>query len=73
MSKTTTVEQPEQHLYSKEDATRRLGGISLATINKHIRRGNLKMTKIGTRAFISHTELNRISKEGLPSLGNGNE
>ena len=68
MSKTTTVDQPEQHLYSKPDAARRLGNISIATIDKHISRGNIIVTKIGRRAFLSHQELNRISKEGLPGL-----
>lgn len=73
MTKATTVEQPEQHLYSKQDAARRLGGVSIATIDKHISKGAIKTTKIGRRTFLSHAELNRISKEGLPSLGNGNE
>ncbi len=72
-SKTTTVEQPEQHLYSKPDAARRLGGVSIALIDKHIARGTVKATKIGRRTFLSHAELNRISKEGLPGLGNGND
>lgn len=69
-SKNTTVEQPEQHLYSKPDAARRLGNISIATIDKHIARGSVQVTKIGRRTFLSHGELNRISREGLPSLGN---
>jgi len=73
MGKTTTEQSGEQHLYSKEEAAKRLGNISMATIDKHIRRGNLRVTKIGRRPFLSHTELNRISREGLPSLGNGNE
>jgi len=73
MGKTTTEQSGEQHLYSKEEASRRLGNISLATIDKHIRRGNLKVTRIGRRPFLSHTELNRISREGLPSLSNGDE
>ncbi|PYU16929.1 MAG: hypothetical protein DMG37_01145 [Acidobacteria bacterium] len=70
MNKTATVEQPEQHIYSKSDAARRLGGVSLATIDKHISRGSIKSTKIGRRVFIGHAELNRIAREGLPSLGN---
>lgn len=73
MSKTATVEQPEQHIYSKSDAARRLGGVSLATIDKHLAKGNIRATKLGRRVFISHGELNRIAKEGLPSLGNGDE
>jgi hypothetical protein len=68
MSNETTVEQSERHLYSKPDAARRLGNISIATIDKHISRGTLKVTKIGRRAFLSHAELNRIAREGLPSL-----
>ena len=73
MNKTTTVEQAEQHIYSKSDAARRLGGVSLALLDKHLSRGNIKATKLGRRVFISHGELNRIAREGLPSLGNGDE
>jgi len=69
MVKTAAVEQAEQHLYSKSDAARRLGNISVATIDKHLSRGTISGTKIGRRVFLSHAELNRIAKEGLPGLG----
>lgn len=68
MNKTATVEQPEQHLYSKSDAARRLGSIAVSTIEKHIRAGNIRRTKIGRRILISHQELTRIAEEGLPGL-----
>jgi hypothetical protein len=59
----------EQHLYSKSDAARRLGSVSISLLDKHLRNGSLRGTRIGRRIFISHQELNRVAKEGLPGLG----
>lgn len=59
----------EPHLFSVEDAGRLLGGISPWTLRKHIGVGNVKVTRIGRRVFLAAEELERIRREGLPSLG----
>jgi len=56
-------------LFSVEDAAKVLGGISPWTLRKHIQYGNLKVTRIGRRVFLDAEELERIQRDGLPSLG----
>lgn len=55
-------------LYSLDDASRELGGISIWFLRKAIMRGTLKPTKLGRRVFISAEECARVQREGLPSL-----
>lgn len=59
---------PEAQLFSVEDAATVLGGISPWTLRKHIQYGNLKVTRIGKRVFLDAEELERIRRDGLPSL-----
>jgi hypothetical protein len=55
-------------LYSLADASRQLGNLSIWTLRKHVFRGNLKPTRLGRRIFVSSAEIERIQREGLPSL-----
>lgn len=55
-------------LYSLADASRQLGNLSIWTLRKHVFRGNVKPTRLGRRIFVSSTEIERIQREGLPSL-----
>ncbi len=55
-------------LFSVDDAGRVLGGISPWTLRKHIAVGNVKVTRIGRRVFLDAEEVERIRREGLPSL-----
>jgi hypothetical protein len=56
-------------LFSVEEAGRVLGGISAWTLRKHVAVGNVKVTRIGRRVFLTTEEVERIRREGLPSLG----
>lgn len=58
----------DKKLYSLDDASRELGGISTWFLRKAIVRGTVKPTKLGRRIFISAEECARIQREGLPSL-----
>ena len=55
-------------LLSLDKAAEALGGISIWTLRKHVGRGNVKVTRIGRRVFLDAAELERIQKNGLPSL-----
>ena len=55
-------------LFSVEGAGRVLGGISPWTLYKHIAIGNVKVTRIGRRVFLDAEEVERIRREGLPSV-----
>jgi hypothetical protein len=57
-----------QHLYSLEEASGELGGVSTWTLRKHAGQGTLKLTRVGRRVFLSADEVARIGREGLPSL-----
>lgn len=57
-----------QHLYSFEEASRELGGVSTWTLRKHAGQGSLKVTRVGRRVFLNAEEIARIGREGLPSL-----
>ena len=59
----------EAQLFSVEEAGRLLGGISPWTLRKHVARGNVKVTRIGRRVFLDAEEVERIRRDGLPSLG----
>jgi len=58
-------------LFSLEDASRLLGGISPWTLRKHIAFANVKVTRIGRRVFFAAEEVDRIRRDGLPSLTKG--
>jgi Helix-turn-helix domain len=58
----------EAQLFSVEEAGRLLGGISPWTLRKHVAAGNVKVTRIGRRVFITTEEFERIRRDGLPSL-----
>lgn len=58
----------EPQLFSVKDAARVLGGISIWTLHKHIAYGNVKVTRIGRRVFLTAGEVERIRRDGLPSL-----
>jgi hypothetical protein len=59
----------EAQLFSVDEAGRLLGGISPWTLRKHIAVGNAKVTRIGRRVFLDAAEVERIRRDGLPSLG----
>jgi hypothetical protein len=58
----------EPRLLGVDEAARVLGGISPWTLRKHIDIGNVKVTRIGRRVFLDAEEVERIRREGLPSL-----
>ena len=51
------------------EAARLLGGISVWTLRKHVALGAIRVTRLGRRVFIPDEEIDRIRREGLPSLG----
>jgi hypothetical protein len=59
-------------LYSLPDAAKSLGGISVWTLRKHISNGQLRVVRIGRRVFLDGEELERIRRDGLPSLRTNN-
>lgn len=61
----------EPQLFSLEESGRLLGGISPWTLRKHIAVGNVKVTRIGRRVLLTAEEIERIRREGLPSLARG--
>jgi hypothetical protein len=54
-------------LIEVHEASRRTGS-SPWTWRAHIKRGNVKVVRIGRRVLIPVAELERITREGLPSL-----
>ena len=66
--KSDRATQP-QLLYSLEEASHELGGISTWTLRKSVYRGTVKAVRLGRRMFFSADEVARIGREGLPSLG----
>ena len=59
---------PAHKLYSLGDASHVLGGVSVWTLRKHISSGRLRIVRLGRRVFLDAEELERIRREGLPSL-----
>jgi hypothetical protein len=55
-------------LYSLQEAATALGGISHWTLRKHASAGRIKVIHLGRRVFVDAEELERIRREGLPSL-----
>ena len=60
--------EPKPGLFSFEDAAKFLGGISTWTLRVHARRANIRTVHLGQRVFITREELERIRRNGLPSL-----
>ncbi len=56
-------------LYPLNEAARLLGGISHWTLRKHLAAGRVRAVRIGRRVFLDADELERIRRDGLPSLG----
>jgi hypothetical protein len=56
-------------LYSMQEAADALGGISHWTLRKHASAGRVRVVRIGRRVFLPSEEIERIRREGLPSLG----
>lgn len=56
-------------LYDVRDAAKLCGSLSPWTLRKHISRGTVHVTRIGRRVFLRSEEIERIRREGLPSLG----
>jgi len=56
-------------LLSLDKAADVLGRISIWTLRKHITVGNARVTRIGRRVFLDAEEVERIRRDGLPSLG----
>jgi hypothetical protein len=60
--------EPMAVLLSLVKAADALGGISIWTLRKHIAVGNVKVTRIGRRVLLTAEEVERIRRDGLPSL-----
>lgn len=58
----------KQGLLSFEEAARFLGNISTWTLRAHARQGSIRIVRLGARIFFTPEELERIRREGLPSL-----
>jgi hypothetical protein len=56
-------------LYSIPDACRELGQMSVWTLRRHIVEENISVTRLGRRIYLRGEEIERIRREGLPSLG----
>jgi excisionase family DNA binding protein len=55
-------------LYPIAEAARLLGDISHWTLRKHVAAGRLRVVRIGRRVFLDAEEVERIRRDGLPSL-----
>jgi len=55
-------------LFAIAEAAKALGGISPWTLRKHVASGRLRVVRIGRRVFVDAEEIERIRREGLPSL-----
>jgi hypothetical protein len=55
-------------LYSFAEAAKLLGGISHWTLRKRASLGQIRVVHIGRRVFLDAEEVERIRREGLPSL-----
>jgi hypothetical protein len=68
-----SIEDPTQNLAAPrllaiDDAARLCGSISSRTLRRHIAAGAIRVTRIGRRVFLRSEEIERIRREGLPSL-----
>jgi len=56
-------------LISIEEAAKRLGGISKATVNAWLTQGRMQRVKVGRRTMLRATELTKVIEEGGKSAG----
>lgn len=54
---------PERALYPISEARELLGNISHTGIYEIIKRGDLKIVKVGSRSFVTNTEIRRFVAE----------
>ena len=65
----------EDKLFSIQEASRYLGGISIWTVRAWLSQGKMNRTKIGARTMVRQSELDKLISAGeAPNLfaGNGN-
>lgn len=62
------MEIQDQKLFDIQASCKRLGGGSVWTMRKHIALGNVPVIRIGKRIFLNEETIDRIAREGLPSL-----
>jgi len=55
-------------LHNLPEAARLLGGISIWTLRRWIALGDVIVVRLGRRVFLRTEEIERIRREGLPSL-----
>jgi hypothetical protein len=55
-------------LHAIGDSANLLGNISVWTLRKHISKGSIRTVRLGRRVFLASQEIERIQREGLPSL-----
>jgi excisionase family DNA binding protein len=67
MSQNTSSKDPKR-LYSIEEAAQALG-VSPWTLRAHRKNGSLEIVNAGRRVLVSSATIDRVSREGLPSLG----
>ncbi len=58
----------ERRLFSLDQAAEQLGGVSPWTLRRHVDEGRIRTTRLGRLVRIPSEEIERIRKEGLPSL-----
>jgi excisionase family DNA binding protein len=64
-----TIEQAtDKKLFPLDETAQQLGRISTWTVRKHIAQGNIRVTRIGRLLRVTRDEIERIQREGLPSL-----
>jgi hypothetical protein len=60
-----------EKLHDLPEAARLLGGISIWTLRRWIALGGVSVVRLGRRVFLRTEEIERIWREGLPSLRSG--
>ena len=63
-----TPNPTEPRLLAIDVAARLCGSISSRTLRRHIAAGAIRVTRIGRRVFLRSEEIERIRRDGLPSL-----
>jgi excisionase family DNA binding protein len=53
-----------EKLFSVEEASRMLGGLSKWTIHAWLSQGRLRRTKVGSRTMIRESELQKVIQDG---------
>ena len=67
MSATEITPRISSGLHSIPETAQRLP-ISVSALQKHVARGNVEAVRLGKRIYIREDEIDRIRREGLPSL-----